>query len=159
MRILVATGTQKFKFNRLLMLMEDVARDEGFEIFAQTGNSDYEPTNYSFKPFLSEDEFKNMIENSDVVVTHGGVSTIILALKLSKRIVVVPRLAKYGEHIDNHQTQIADAFSAKNLVVTYHDGHRDIQESIRAALAMKTQEYESNRDGFISVITRFIESN
>ena len=56
---------------------------------------------------------KKKIRECDVLITHSGVATIIAGLKNDKKVIVVPRLAKYGEHVDDHQVQIAESFLNK----------------------------------------------
>jgi UDP-N-acetylglucosamine--N-acetylmuramyl-(pentapeptide) pyrophosphoryl-undecaprenol N-acetylglucosamine transferase len=56
---------------------------------------------------VEDDEFSNYIEQSDVVITHSGVGSILKILDLGKYPIVIPRRAERGEHIDNHQLEIA----------------------------------------------------
>lgn len=117
--IYVTVGTQKFQFNRLLktidrLISDDVIRED---VFAQTGYSDYKPFNYKTESFLSREKFDSYMEKCDILITHGGVATIITGLKYEKPVIVFPRLAKFGEHVDNHQIQIAKIFSGQNFVM------------------------------------------
>ena len=119
--IFVALGTQKFQFNRLLQMIDQLL-DEGKikeTVFAQIGNSDYRPKNYKYASFLDKNEFEDRIRNSNLLITHSGVATIITGIKNNKKVIVVPRLAKYGEHVDDHQVQIAQSFSKQNYVMMY----------------------------------------
>ena len=117
--IFVAVGTQKFQLNRLLKTIDDLIAQGQLEdeVFAQIGHSDYIPRHYRYKDFLSEEAFHSCISNCDVLITHSGVATIIAGLKLHKPVVVFPRLSRYGEHVDDHQIQIAESFSDKNLIL------------------------------------------
>ena len=62
--IFVTLGSQKFQFNRLLQMVDNLNTEE--EIFAQTGYSDYKPKNYKFKDFLSRDEYKAFIPELEI---------------------------------------------------------------------------------------------
>lgn len=117
--IYVAVGTQKFPFNRLLKEL-DKKKGEGLieeSIFAQIGESTYEPEHYSYAHYLKKEEFTECIKKCDLLITHSGVATIIQGLKYKKPVIVIPRLAKYNEHVDDHQTQIAESFAEKNYVL------------------------------------------
>ena len=83
--IFVAVGTQKFQLNRLLREIDELVKrgEISEEVFAQTGYSEYEPRNYNYKPFLDRDEFVKAIVESNLLITHSGVGTIITGLKLS----------------------------------------------------------------------------
>ena len=87
--ILVTLGTQKFQFNRLLKKIDEMI-ESGLikeEVIAQTGFSTYIPKNYEYKDFFDKDEFKNIIEKTDIVITHSGVGTIIKSLGFNKPVI------------------------------------------------------------------------
>jgi UDP-N-acetylglucosamine transferase subunit ALG13 len=57
------------------------------------------------------------MRRADAIVCHAGVGTIMTALSVGKHPVVLPRLAMYGEHVDDHQLQITRAFGERGVVV------------------------------------------
>ena len=57
------------------------------------------------------DEFDEMIKKCDLLITHGGVGSIITGLKNNKKVIAAARLSKYNEHVNDHQLQIIDNFS------------------------------------------------
>lgn len=144
--IFVAVGTQKFQFNRLLKAVDDLIAQGQLEdeVFAQIGHSDYVPQNYRYKDFLSEDLFHSYISSCDVLITHSGVATIIAGLKQDKSVVVVPRFAEFGEHVDDHQFQIAESFSDKNLVLMCED-LEDLAQMVHSAKKHTFAKYVSQR--------------
>lgn len=115
--IFITLGSQKFQFNRLLKALDDLVEEGAIqeEVFAQIGYSDYKPRNYEFKEFLDRDEFAEMEGKAEIVITHGGTGAIIGAVKKVK-VIAVPRLAKYGEHVDDHQLQLIEQFEKLNLI-------------------------------------------
>lgn len=117
--ILIILGTQKFQFNRLIKKVDKLIEDDQIKdsVIAQIGYSNYKPINYKFSDFFDQSEFDSLINKSDIIITHGGVGGIVSSLKKNKKIIVVPRLKKYREHIDDHQLEIARAFQRKNLVI------------------------------------------
>lgn len=46
-------------------------------------------------------------QGADVIVTHGGPGSIMLALAAGRQPVVIPRRADQGEHVDDHQLRFA----------------------------------------------------
>lgn len=116
--IFITLGSQKFQFNRLLKAVDDLVQRKIIkeDVFAQIGYSDYQPQNYSYKKFLDRDEFARMEEKSEIVITHGGTGAIIGAVKKDKKVIAVPRLAKFGEHVDDHQLQLLDEFEKCKLL-------------------------------------------
>ena len=121
--IFVTLGTQKFQFNRLLRMMDDLIENKKIHerVFAHIVNSDYLPQYYDYCNFLSNNDYEEYIKNCDILVSHSGVGTIMTGLKYRRKIIVVPRLSKYGEHIDDHQTQIAQSLSKLNYFLMYSD--------------------------------------
>lgn len=155
--IFVAVGTQKFQFDRLLKaidkLIDDGLLDE--EVYAQIGYSNHVPEHYHFDKMMDKSKYDSMIKKCDLLVTHSGVGTIVLGLKYSKPVIVVPRLKRYGEHIDDHQVQIADAFSDRNLVLKCEDTE-DLITSIKEARSHRFDRYISKNDVVIREIESFL---
>lgn len=117
--ILMVCGTQKFQLDRMLKEMDrlietGVVKDE---VFAQIGHSTYEPKHYQWARFVAGEEFENKIKNCDLLLTHSGVGTILTGKELGKPVLVFPRSAKYGEHVDDHQWQIAREFRQRDYVL------------------------------------------
>ena len=158
--IFVSVGTQKFPFNRLLEKLDDLVRDGCIEdkIFAQIGLSDYKPQHYEYVDYLGKDDFDENLRQCDLVITHSGVATIVAALKRGKPVLVVPRLARYGEHVDDHQVEIADTFSEQNYVLKYQDGD-DFCEMIEQARHHQFAKYISKREAVVQTIRDYMREN
>ena len=111
--IFIETGTQKFQFDRLLQEMDRLI-ETGIlqdEVFAQIGAAVYEPKHYRWERFLEAEAVRKYLNEAEIIVTHAGTASIMEALYLEKRVVAVPRYKRYGEHVDDHQTQIASRLS------------------------------------------------
>ena len=157
--IFVTLGSQKFQFNRLLQMIDRLL-DEGKikeTVFAQIGNSDYEPKNYKYASFLDKNEFEEQIRNCDVLITHSGVATIIAGLKNDKKVIVVPRLSKYGEHVDDHQVQIAQSFSEQNYVMMYEEND-ELDLLIRKVKTHEFAKYTSQRQKMVKTIRDYLDN-
>lgn len=155
--IFITLGSQKFQFNRLLKAI-DKQIEEGKitdKVFAQIGASDYEPVNYMFKDFLSRDEFAERTDNSNIVIAHGGTGAIIGAVKKGKKVIAVPRLAKYGEHVDNHQLQLVEQFRDLDLICECQDCN-EIWKLIEKVKYKKYRSYQSNSGAIINNIEKYI---
>ncbi len=156
--IFVTLGSQKFQFSRLLKAVDKLVKDRIItdEVFAQTGCSDYEPENYKFKQFMDRDEFAAIMEKADIIITHGGTGTIIGAVKKGKKVIAVPRLAKFGEHVDDHQLQLVEHFADMNLICTCYDCDK-LGDAIEYARRTTFEKYVSNTAAIIKSIEEFIE--
>lgn len=157
--IFVTLGSQKFQFNRLLKAVDELIENKTImeDVFAQTGYSDYEPKNYSYKKFLDHEEFASMEKKADIVITHGGTGAIIGAVKMGKKVIAVPRLAKYGEHVDDHQLQLIDQFKNQNLICGLDDCNQ-LKKGLEYVKRHVFDKYESNTKAIIESIDQFITS-
>ncbi len=155
--IFITLGSQKFQFNRLLEQVDKLIEEGKIteEVFAQSGYSDYEPKNYRFKNFLDRDEFIRVMRECDKVITHGGTGAIIGAVKQGKKVIALPRLAKYGEHVDDHQLQIINQFQKMNFIVGVYEFEK-LENIIKKVDSMKFSKYESNTSKIINRIEEFI---
>lgn len=155
--IFVTVGSQKFQFNRLLKEIDKLVGERKIteEVFAQTGYSDYEPKNYEYKKFLDRDEFSNIMGRCDKVITHGGTGAIIGAVKQHKKVIAIPRLEEFSEHVDNHQLQIIEEFVKMNFIksVNYIE---DLDDVIVNLIGFEFKKYESNTKVIIESIDKFI---
>ena len=156
--IFVTLGSQKFQFNRILIEIDQLIEDKYIteNVFAQTGYSDYEPKHYKYKKFLNRDEFSEIMSQSDTVITHGGTGAIIGAVKKGKKVVAIPRLSKYGEHVDDHQLQIVNQFSNMNLIIKCMDVS-DLKQSLDVVKHTKLEVYHSNTDVILNSIDDYIK--
>ena len=156
--IFITLGSQKLQFDRLLKTIDELVGQGKIteEVFAQTGYSGYKPKNYDSKPFLDRDEFAKATEKADVVITHGGTGAIIGAVKKGKKVIAVPRLAKYGEHVDNHQLQIIKQFKEQNLICGLEDCAQ-LEEGLEFVKEHTFNSYESNAKTIIDSIDRFLK--
>lgn len=156
--IFVTLGSQKFQFNRLLQKLDELVESGVIqeEIFAQTGYSDYKPRNFTYKSFLNRDEFAAAQEKADLVITHGGTGAIIGAVKKGKKVLAVPRLAKYGEHVDDHQIQLLGQFDGMGIIEACYEmeAMEIAYKKIRAKCFLK---YKSNTDRIIDSIENFLQ--
>lgn len=90
------------------------------EIFIQRGDSQrskYAPC----QEYMEESIFNGYLQKSEILITHGGTSSIIKGLRAQKRIIVIPRRKKYGEHVDDHQLQIAQLFEQKKYLLVLNN--------------------------------------
>ena len=156
--IFITLGSQKFQFNRLLKAVDEQVAEGKItdEIFAQIGASDYKPQNYQYKDFLNRDEFAKWQGKADIEITHGGTGAIIGAVKKGKKVIAVPRLKQYGEHVDDHQLQLIAQFRELDLICECQDCD-DIWKIIKEVGWREYNHYESNTYRIIENIEIFID--
>lgn len=154
--ILVTLGTQKFQMNRLIEAIDKLAPSLHEEVFVQTGNSTYIPKNCKYQDFVDVETFQKMIAECSVLITHSGVGSIMTGVNNRRPIIVVPRLAKFKEHVDDHQVQIAEAFEYKQLVLHCKDVDK-LDDYIEKAKTYDFKPYETHGGKIEDIVLGFIE--
>lgn len=109
MRILVTVGAQ-LPFERLISSINRINVAKKYEIFAQIGEDKSEYSNIETVNFLTAKEYSDKLLWCDMVLAHAGMGTIIQCMELNKKLIVVPRLAKFGEHRNDHQLDTVSQF-------------------------------------------------
>lgn len=112
--IFVTVGTNEAPFDRLLRALDNGRCDE--ELLVQHGPSEVRPAGAQCVAFLPYDELADAIRRARVVVMHAGVGSIMTALANGKRPIVVPRLRRFGEAVDDHQVALGRRLGAAGLV-------------------------------------------
>ena len=121
MRIFVMFGTQDKRFDRLLNAILNSHFVEENDVYVQLG---YTKGNYEKihgQEYYTEEELNRQIEIADLIITHAGVGAIVAALKLKKRVIVVPRLGKYKEQNNDHQVQIMERYDKLGYIIPCTD--------------------------------------
>ena len=155
--IFVTVGSQKFQFNRLLIEIDKLIENKSIKekVFAQIGVSEYIPKNYEYTDFTTQDEFSEKIDKANLIITHGGTGVIVNALKKGKKVIAIPRLSKYGEHVDDHQIQLIKEFEEMNFIEPVYEID-ELSNAIQEIKEKKYNIYVSNTDKIIEDIEKFI---
>jgi len=157
--IFVTVGSQKFQFNRLLIEIDKLIENKIIteSVFAQIGVSNYRPKNYEYTNFTTQDEFLKKIDEADLIITHGGTGVIVNALKKTKKVIAIPRLSKYDEHVDDHQIQLINEFKEMNLIESVYEIDK-LKDAVEMIKEKSYNIYISNTEKIIEDIENFIES-
>lgn len=143
--ILVTLGTQKEQFTRLLDYIENSNIDD--EIIVQAGHTKYDSKKMKIFDFIPYEKMNEYIDKSDIIITHSGTGSVLMPLKKGKKVIICARLKKYGEHVDDHQQQLADIFKEEGYVLELNENNSldDLMEKIKS---FKPKKYESNTENF-----------
>lgn len=151
--IFVTLGTQDKQFKRLLDLIENSHIED--EIIVQAGYTKYSSNKMKIYDYLEKSLFEKYIYEADLVISHAGVGTIVSSLKRGQKVLAVPRLAKYGEHHNDHQLQIADAYYQKGYIEVLKDGE-DIDEKLKMMKKFKPKKFVANNEIFVNKLKDYI---
>lgn len=119
--IFVTVGTHEQQFDRLIKKIDCLKRDEKIKdiVVIQKGYSQYTPKYCEYQDFFDHDSIVNYVKKARIIITHGGPSSFISVLQQNKVPIVVPRMKKYEEHINNHQMDFVKKVEKrkKNIIV------------------------------------------
>lgn len=160
--IFVTVGTHEQQFNRLI---EEVDRLKGErlikeDVFIQTGFSSYEPQNCEWSKLISYKEMQQKVNEARIVITHGGPASFIAPLQIGKIPVVVPRQAKFNEHVNDHQMDFAKQVSERmQTIITVYDieNLKDIILNYEELSKRSQNNNESNNKIFCEKFENMIE--
>ena len=156
--ILVTLGTQDKSFVRLLKALDKeinrgIIKDK---VIVQAGFTKYESPNMEIFETIPNDELEELIEKADLIITHGGVGSILTALKHNKKVIAAPRLSKYHEHTNDHQKQIVTEFSKRGYILELKDFTK-FDKVLEKSGTFKPKKYKSNNEKFQQIITTYLD--
>ncbi|MBR1386315.1 MAG: hypothetical protein IJ568_05755 [Bacilli bacterium] len=157
--IFVTLGTNDESFERLLKAI-DREIEKGTikeKVIVQAGCTKYKSKNMEIFDLMSREQFDEYIEKCDLLITHGGVGSILTGINKGKRVIAVPRLAKYNEHGNDHQLQIVENFMKKKYIIGVKDLNK-IEKAIIKARSFKPQKFVSNTNNIINMIEDYIDN-
>lgn len=157
--ILITLGTQDKQFYRLLEAVQKQIDNKKIkeEVIVQAGcSSDFKSNDMKIFDLIPMDEYDELIEKCDVLITHGGVGTIITGLKNNKKVIAAARLEKYKEHVNDHQLQIVENFTNSKYILSL-DNFDELDKVIEKAKKFKPKKYKSNNEKFIKLLKAIIE--
>lgn len=158
--ILVTLGTQDKQFKRLLDAVEEQINLKNIKdkVIVQAGHTKYESKNMEIFNLIDRQKFSELIDSCDLLITHGGVGSIINGLQHNKKVIVAPRLAKYDEHMNDHQLQITANFTKAGYIIPLYEND-DLKEVLNKAKTFKPKQFKSNTNNMIKIIENFIDNN
>jgi UDP-N-acetylglucosamine transferase subunit ALG13 len=137
-RVLVTVGTDHHRFDRLIGWIDRWAEAHPeASVLAQHGTATA-PTHAEAVVMLGYDELVAAMRDADVVVAQGGPATIMDARSVGHRPIVVPRIARLDEVVDDHQVTFA-AWMADREMVWQAADEAELHAQIDAALADPTR--------------------
>ena len=156
--ILVTLGTQDKNFVRLLEKIDQLINNGLIKdrVIVQAGFTKYNSENMEIFDLIPQDKFNDLMYKADIIITHGGVGNIISALEKNKKVIAVPRLAKYGEHINDHQTQIIAKFNALGYIIGLQDVD-ELDDAVKQIKKFKPKKFVHDNSKMLNLVSELID--
>ena len=158
--ILVTLGTQDKSFKRLLDAIEREILNGNIKdkVIVQAGYTKYESNNMEIFDLIPREELNKLIKECDLLITHGGVGSILNGLKNNKKVIAAARLKEYKEHTNNHQLQILDNLKKEGYILVLEDFDK-LNELLLEVNNFKPKNFKSNTNKIIKIVEDFIDNN
>jgi UDP-N-acetylglucosamine transferase subunit ALG13 len=154
----VTVGNATQPFDRLLQAVERLAREGGLPepIVVQSGhNPGFVSRVCVVHPFLKMEEFEEHVASATLVIGHAGAGTVVHALAAGRMPVLMPRRARYGEHVDDHQADFVRRLASERRVVPAWEP-ADLAAAVMTARAAHTT-FSARTGPLVSVVARAID--
>jgi UDP-N-acetylglucosamine transferase subunit ALG13 len=125
-RVVVSVGTERFPFSRIFDCISRAALDHADTVW-QTGHTQVSGLPGTARTWIPADELNAAVEAADLVVTHAGVGSVLTALRAGRYPLIFPRLRALGEHIDDHQVELASLLQERGLATVVTSADVDLQ--------------------------------
>lgn len=158
--IFVTLGTQDKSFIRLLQAVDALIESGVIKenVIAQTGFTNFSSHNIKIFDYVPMDMFSKYIEECSILITHGGVGSILAGCMAKKKVIAVARKKKYDEHENDHQMQIVKEFDQRGYIIGCLDVS-DLAAAYKKVQEFTPVEYQSNNSKICELIVNFIEKN
>lgn len=156
--ILVLLGTQNNSFHRLLEEIQKYVNNGTIKehVLVQAGCTKFKSENMELFDFISQEELDKEIDEASLIITHGGVGTIVNCVKKGKKVIAVPRLKKFDEHVNDHQLQIIESFSKQGFILGINDVS-ELEDALKKVHNFKPNVLISNTENIMRIIGEYIE--
>ncbi|PKW16035.1 GNAT family N-acetyltransferase [Saccharopolyspora spinosa] len=141
LRVVVTVGASAYPFRRMIESLVPLLEPEGalhratglpVEVLWQTGPAPVDDLPIQTKPYLPITQLAEALSSADVVISHSGTGSVLLAFDAGKAPVVVTRQRRFGEAIDDHQRQLATELGRRGLVLHREFGQITVDDLLAA---------------------------
>jgi len=155
----VTVGNATDAFRRLLSAVDRLA-DEGLlptPIVIQSGNNPgFASPHAVARAFMPMEEFEDHVRRARLVISHAGAGTVLHAMAARKVPVVMPRRAKYGELVDDHQAELVEYLAKAGHVIPAWEP-ADLPGAVRTALSRLSEPSPRPADGLVRMVSACLE--
>jgi UDP-N-acetylglucosamine transferase subunit ALG13 len=157
--ILVLLGTFQIEFPRPLVVIEQLMQENKLreEVIVQSGFTNFNSSFLDLRPFMSVEELDKLYHEARIIITHAGTGSVMKGVKMGKKVISIPRLKKYGEHIDDHQLELHKEFERLNYIYPWNEGD-SLEKILTDVENFHPAEYISRKEDMIQYLKSYIDS-
>lgn len=156
--ILILLGTQNNSFHRLIEEIEKLIQ-KGIikeKVIVQAGYTKVNCKEMETLELVSKEELEELQNKANIIITHGGVGSIMQCITKGKKVIAVSRLKKYKEHVNDHQKEIVEAFNEKGYIIGITEVE-ELEQALKKVKIFEPKQYIRNNKKILKIIEDFIE--
>lgn len=154
MTTFVSVGNATQPFHRLIAAVSRIASTLPQPVVVQHGNTPWPGvTGCNAKPFVEMGEFERLVMQAELLILHAGAGSVIHALRAGKIPVVMPRLEKYGEVVDDHQRELSHALAEAGKIIVAEEPD-DLPRAVAEAMKRQKQNQPMVAESPMAVLVR-----
>ena len=132
----VAVGNCKQHFLRLLNMVMKCANILPQPILIQAGHTPFSHEKCDVIDFINMDVFIHHVEQSEILIFHGGAGSTMQAINTGKCPILVPRKKQFNEHVNDHQASFATMLHKEGKIMMAED-ETSLKKAINEVLSQK----------------------
>ena len=155
--IFLTVGTYPLPFDRLIKAVDNMIIEGRIEeeVFAQIGLCSYKPENMEFVGMLQKEAFDRQFSEASAIIGHAGIGTIVMTLEQEKPLLVMPRMKRYNEIVNDHQIATARKFEELgHILVAY--GAEELPGKIEQLRTFVPRKRKAQPQAVTERISRFL---
>lgn len=156
----VTVGNSKQRFDRLMDIIEYCSDLLPKPIYIQTGYNEYDICQHNdveCTRSFSGDNYKEILNTSEILVMHAGAGSLINAVRLGKKPVIMPRNQEYGEHVDNHQVEFAHQIKKTNLAFVINN-QQELENILKNDTSFVQGEVSKSNSGIRKMLSEDLDN-
>ena len=156
--IFLTVGTL-FPFDRLVRAVDEAVAGGVIEqtVFGQIGRTNFSPKNIEYVEVIDKRTFDNKVAEADYIISHAGIGNITKALENGKPTLVMPRMKRYKEHVNDHQVATARKFEELGHILAAYNVE-DFPDTICRLKNFIPKQRKANPEAVADRIYRFLNS-
>ncbi|HVX25632.1 MAG TPA: PssE/Cps14G family polysaccharide biosynthesis glycosyltransferase [Parafilimonas sp.] len=156
--ILVTLGTFNIEFQRPLRAIEKAVIEKKVteKIIVQRGHTNFSSEYLEVVQFFAPAELDKLYDEARIVVVHSGIGSVLSGVRKGKKLIVVPRLKKYKEHVDDHQLDLLNEFARSGYIIPWNE-NETFEDVLAKAENFVPKPFVSTKEKLVGALIDYIE--
>jgi len=147
----VSVGNANQPFPRLLEAVGRLVSILPHPVVVQRGHTLFECPGCEVVDFVGMERFEELVGSADLLIFHAGAGSVIHAVRIGKIPVVMPRLAMYSEHVNDHQLEFAEILARQGRVILARDAD-GLEAAVEQARALPSRLDEATTPRMVEMV-------